>query len=249
MIEATELNLDLSVIQALQPTTMSIVPRVMERLWNLILEVGCNRETWERMEKFDTDGSLNGCSDHGLRGEIQRLQAKLCHSAQQALGGRARYIIHGGAAMPPPILRFFDIIGVPVIGAYGSTECGGVTLCGIGNAKPGSLGRPFPNVELRLADDGELLVRGPSVTPGYFEDPQATREAFDAEGWFRTGDLARIDSDGALYIVGRKKDIFNCADGSNIYPGNIEALLENDHRNKFSRSLYDIAPQPHVDLS
>jgi long-chain acyl-CoA synthetase len=94
--------------------------------------------------------------------------------------------------------------------------------------KPGSLGKPFANVEVRLADDGELLVRGPTVTPGYFEDPQATREAFDDEGWFRTGDLARMDKDGALYIVGRKKDIFNCADGSNIYPGNIEALLEND---------------------
>ncbi len=228
MIEATELNLDLSVIQALQPTTMSIVPRVMERLWNVILEVGSNRETWERLEKFDTDGSLNGCSEHGLRGEIQSLERKLRHAAQQALGGRIRYITYGGAAMPPRILRFFEIVGVPVIGSYGSTECGGVTLCGIGNAKPGSLGRPFPNVELRLADDGELLVRGPSVTPGYFEDPEATREAFDHQGWFRTGDLARMDNDGALYIVGRKKDIFNCADGSNIYPGNIEALLEND---------------------
>jgi long-chain acyl-CoA synthetase len=227
MVEATELNLDLSVIQALQPTTMSIVPRVMERLWNVILEVGSNRETWERLEKFDTDGSLNGYNEHSLLGEVQSLQTKLRQSTQQALGGRTRYITYGGAAMPPRILRFFDIVGVPVIGSYGSTECGGVTLCGIGNVKPGSLGRPFPNVELRLADDGELLVRGPSVTPGYFEDPEATREAFDAEGWFRTGDLARMD-DGALFIVGRKKDIFNCADGSNIYPGNIEALLEND---------------------
>jgi long-chain acyl-CoA synthetase len=79
-----------------------------------------------------------------------------------------------------------------------------------------------------LADDGELLVRGPTVTPGYFENPPATREAFDANGWFRTGDLGRIDKDGCLYIVGRKKDLFNCADDSNIYPGNIEALLEND---------------------
>ena len=228
MVEATELNLDLSVIQALQPTAMSIVPRLMERLWNAILEVGCNRETWERLEKFDTVGSINGYNEHSLREEIQKLQAKLRHSAQQALGGRTRYVTYGGAAMPPPILRFFDIIGVPVIGSYGSTECGGVTLCGIGNAKPGSLGRPFPNIELRLADDGELLVRGPSVTPGYFEDPQATHEAFDAAGWFRTGDLARMDNDGALFMVGRKKDIFNCADGSNIYPGNIEALLEND---------------------
>jgi long-chain acyl-CoA synthetase len=200
----------------------------MERLWNVILEVGSNRETWERLEKFETGGSLNGCSDHGLRGQIQTLKGKLRHAAQQALGGRTRYITYGGAALPPRILRFFEIVGVPVIGSYGSTECGGVTLCGIGNAKPGSLGRPFPNVELRLADDGELLVRGPSVTPGYFEDPEATREAFDHQGWFRTGDLARMDNDGALYIVGRKKDIFNCADGSNIYPGNIEALLEDD---------------------
>jgi long-chain acyl-CoA synthetase len=120
------------------------------------------------------------------------------------------------------------LIDLPLIGSYGSTECGGVTLCGIDHAKPGSLGKPFLNVELRLAEDGELLVRGPAVTPGYFEDPQATQEAFDADGWFHTGDLARIDSDGDLYIVGRKKDIFNCADGSNIYPGFIELLLEND---------------------
>ena len=130
--------------------------------------------------------------------------------------------------MPPRILRFFDVIGVPLIGSYGPTECGGVTLCGIGNAKPGSLGRPFPNVELRLAEDGEILVRGPTVTPGYFEDPQATREAFDADGWFRTGDLGKIDNEGSLYMIGRKKDLFNCADGSNINPGTIEALLEND---------------------
>ncbi len=130
--------------------------------------------------------------------------------------------------MPPHIQRFFHVIGVPLIGSYGSTECGGVTLCGIDNAKPGSLGKPFPNVELRLSDDGELLVRGPTVSPGYFEDPQATREAFDADGWFRTGDLGRIDNEGSLYIVGRKKDLFYCADGSNINPANIEALLEND---------------------
>jgi long-chain acyl-CoA synthetase len=227
MIEATELNLDLSVIRALRPTVMSIVPRVMERLWNAILELDGNRETWDRLENLDAGNSLMRGNDDPRR-EIQRLQAKLRHSAQQALGGRARYITYGGAAMPARILRFFKIIGVPVIGSYGSTECGGVTLCGIQNAKPGSLGKPFANVELRLADDGELLVRGPTVTAGYFEDPQATGEAFDGEGWFRTGDLARMDDDGALYIVGRKKDVFNCADGSNIYPRHIEALLEND---------------------
>jgi long-chain acyl-CoA synthetase len=125
-------------------------------------------------------------------------------------------------------MRFFDLIGIPLIGSYGSTECGGVTLSGIGDTKPGSLGKPFPNCELRIAEDGELLVRGPTVTPGYFENPEATREAIDAEGWFHTGDLGTIDANGCLFITGRKKDIFNCADGSNIYPGFIELLLEND---------------------
>ena len=125
-------------------------------------------------------------------------------------------------------MRFFELIGIPLIGSYGSTECGGVTLSGIGDTKPGSLGKPFPNCELRIAEDGELLVRGPTVTPGYFENPEATREAIDPEGWFHTGDLGTIDAEGCLFITGRKKDIFNCSDGSNIYPGYIELLLENE---------------------
>jgi long-chain acyl-CoA synthetase len=225
MIEATELNLDFSVIQGLQPTAISVVPRVMERLWSGILDRGSIRELWDRIDELDT--RLTGSSDDA-GGEIEEIKANLRQAAQQALGGSVKYITYGGAAMPPRIMRFFDVIGVPLIGSYGSTECGGVTLCGIGNAKPGSLGRPFPNVELRLAEDGELLVRGPTVTPGYFEDPQATCEAFDADGWFRTGDLGKIDNDGSLFIVGRKKDVFNCADGSNINPGTIEALLESD---------------------
>lgn len=227
MIEATELNLDFSVIQDLQPTAISVVPRVMERLWSGILGRGSIRELWDRFEELERDKRLTGSRDRA-GDEIEEIKANLRQAAQQALGGRLKYITYGGAAMPARILRFFDLIGVPLIGSYGSTECGGVTLCGIGNAKPGSLGRPFPNVELRLAEDGEILVRGPTVTPGYFEDPQATREAFDADGWFRTGDLGKIDHDGSLHIIGRKKDLFNCADGSNINPATIEALLESE---------------------
>ena len=227
MIQATELSIDSSVIQELRPTAISVVPRVMERLWNAILDRASIGELWNRIEKLDGDNRLIGSGNHP-DGEIAALRAKLREAAQQALGSRVKYITYGGAAMPPRILRFFEIIGVPLVGSYGSTECGGVTLCGIGNAKPGSLGRPFPNVELRLSEDGEILVRGPTVTPGYFQNPEATREAFDPDGWFRTGDLGRIDNEGSLYIIGRKKDLFNCADGSNINPGMIEALLEND---------------------
>jgi long-subunit acyl-CoA synthetase (AMP-forming) len=142
MIEATELNLDLGVIQSLRPTAISMVPRVMERLWNAILDRGAIRELRDRIEKLDRDNKLTGSSDHAI-GEIAAMRANLRQVAQQALGGRVKYITYGGAAMPTPIQRFFDVIGVPLIGSYGSTECGGVTLCGIGNAKPGSLGNHF----------------------------------------------------------------------------------------------------------
>jgi long-chain acyl-CoA synthetase len=125
-------------------------------------------------------------------------------------------------------MRFFELIGVPLIGSYGATECGGVTLCGIGENRPGNLGKPFANVQVRIADDGEIMVGGPTVSPGYFKNPEATREAFDDDGWFHTGDLGRLEEDGSLRIVGRKKDVFNCSEGSNIYPSFIELQLENE---------------------
>ncbi len=116
-------------------------------------------------------------------------EAQLKTNVRRALGGRIKYIAYGGAAMPPRIMRFFELIGIPLIGSYGSTECGGVTLCGIGENRPGNLGKPFANVQIRIAADGEILVRGPTVSPGYFKNPEATREAFDEDGWYYTGDL------------------------------------------------------------
>ena len=172
----------------------------------------------------NTGAELNGLET----ARFEELRAELGEATRKALGGRIKYLAYGGAAMPPRIIRLFELMRIPLLGSYGITECGGVTLSGVGDNKPGSLGRPFANVELRIAEDGELLVRGPTVTPGYFNNPEATREAIDAEGWFHTGDCGMIDDEGCLFIVGRKKDIFNCSDGSNIYPGHIELLLEND---------------------
>jgi long-chain acyl-CoA synthetase len=227
IIEATELDLNLKVVASLAGTAMAVVPRVMERIWNSILDEGRNRKLWEQLEALDRKRTGLGLDGAESR-QFDELRAMLKKVMIQSLGGRIKYISYGGAAMPPRILRFFELIGIPLIGSYGSTECGGVTLCGIGDTKPGSLGKPFPNCELRIAEDGELLVRGPTVTPGYFQNPEATGEAIDAEGWFHTGDLGRIDADGCLFLTGRKKDIFNCSDGSNIYPAFIELLLESD---------------------
>lgn len=227
LIEATELKLDLDVIRSLGPTVMAVVPRVMERIWNALLEQEQTRQIWQELEQLEQKRSAGGFTDE-IRDRFDELRANLHVEVRRALGGRIKYIAYGAAAMPPRIMRFFELIGIPLVGSYGLTECGGVTLCGIGENRPGSLGRPFPNVEVRIADDGEILVRGPTVTPGYFKNAEATREAIDSDRWFHTGDLGGLDPDGALRIVGRKKDVFNCADGSNIYPGFIELQLENE---------------------
>ena len=228
IIEATELELNVKLLERLAGTSLAVVPRVMERIWQGMLEEDGNGELWEQLETLDRKKTEGPQLDAYESRQFDELKASLRNVVQKSLGGRIKYMSYAGAAMPPRIMRFFELIGIPLIGSYGSTECGGVTLSGIGDTKPGSLGKPFPNCELRIAEDGELLVRGPTVTPGYFENPEATREAIDPEGWFHTGDLGTIDADGCLFITGRKKDIFNCSDGSNIYPGYIELLLENE---------------------
>ncbi len=222
LIEAAETKVDLAVIERLAPTGLAVVPRVMERIWDRLLSQDGNDELWRELESLD---------EKKLAAPVpgfDEIRGRLKTNVRRAFGGRLKYIAYGGAAMPPRIMRFFELIGIPLIGSYGSTECGGVTLCGIGENRPGNLGKPFANVQIRIAEDSEILVRGPTVSPGYFKNPQATGEAFDAEGWFYTGDLGAIEADGSLRITGRKKDVFNCSDGSNIYPSFIELQLENE---------------------
>ena len=227
IIEATELEMDLDVVEALAGTAMALVPRVMERIWKGILDREGNRQLWEGIENLDQKKAKQGFSQP--EGEIfAECCGKLKEAVRKAFGARIRYISYSGAAMPPRIMRFFELAGIPLIGSYGSTECGGVTLCGIGENRPGNLGKPFPNVQVRIAADGEILVRGPTVSPGYFHNPEATREVFDDDGWFYTGDLGALDPDGSLRIIGRKKDVFYCSEGSNIYPSFIELQLENE---------------------
>lgn len=227
LVEAAETQVDLPVIAQLAPTALAVVPRVMERIWASVLAQDGTQQVWDELENLDAKVSGATVSDRETR-RFDELRGQLKASVRRALGGRIKYIAYAGAAMPPRIMRFFELIGIPLIGSYGSTECGGVTLCGIGENRPGNLGKPFANVQISIAADGEILVRGPTVSPGYFKNPEATREAFDEQGWYRTGDLGRLESDGSLRITGRKKDVFNCADGSNIYPGFIELQLENE---------------------
>jgi long-chain acyl-CoA synthetase len=148
---------------------------------------------------------------------------------RHALGGRVRYAISGGAALPLHVAEFFHAVGVPLLEGYGLTETSPVISVNgpeRGMLRLGTVGKPLENIELKLADDGELLVRGPSVSSGYWNKPQQTAEVFDKNGFFATGDIADLDDDGFLLITDRKKDLIVTGGGKNVAPQPIESDLK-----------------------
>jgi long-chain acyl-CoA synthetase len=148
---------------------------------------------------------------------------------QRVTGGRLRFCLSGGAGLKIEIKQQLQAAGVLIIEGYGLTETSPtLTLNRPGSYRFDAVGKPLPSVELRLAEDGEILARGESVFAGYFKDPDATAAAFTDDGWFRTGDVGRWTEDGFLQIVDRKKDILVTAGGKNIPPANIEARFVDD---------------------
>jgi long-subunit acyl-CoA synthetase (AMP-forming) len=139
----------------------------------------------------------------------------------------AEWVLVGAAPLSRDVQEFLLGIGLPLAELYGMSECSCcVTACHPSEAKMGSVGRALPGVELRLAGDGELLVRGPTVTRGYRNQPEKTAEAIDGDGWLHTGDIATIDDDGFVRIVDRKKELIINAAGKNMSPANIEGELK-----------------------
>jgi long-chain acyl-CoA synthetase len=144
-------------------------------------------------------------------------------------GGRLRFCLSGGAGLKPEIKTFFHEHGVLIVEGYGLTETSPTLTLNRPDAfRFDSVGKPLPSVELRLAEDGEILARGPNVFRGYHKDEAATREAFTADGWFKTGDVGRWTEDGFLQIVDRKKDILVTAGGKNVPPANLEQRFADD---------------------
>lgn len=140
-------------------------------------------------------------------------------------GGKLRLMISGGASLHPKISRFFSAIGLPVLEVYVMTEGSSVIACNpIHHIKPGTVGRPIPGTEVKLSDDGELLVKGPSVMTGYYNQPDETEKTV-VNGWLHTGDIVQIDEEGYMRIVGQKKDLITLSTGKNVAPQPVESAL------------------------
>ena len=213
-----------------QPTFVLAVPRVFEKVYNgaEARAIGDGRgKIFSRAASTAVaySESLDGPGRPGLRlrAEHALFDRLVYGKLRAALGGRTEWAISGGAALAPRLGHFFRGVGVSILEGYGLTETTApVSVNRPERQKIGSVGQPLPGVAVRIGDDGEVLVRGKSIFPGYWRDETATKDAFTADGYYSTGDIGELDDEGFLSITGRKKEIIVTAAGKNVAPAVLE---------------------------
>ena len=212
----------------LKPAFFPSVPRIFEKIHTLATSAGdaAELEQATRVGIAVRQAQLRGEEvPADLQAAFERAEQALYVNVRNLFGGRLRQAVTGAAPIAPSILEFFYACGVPVMEGYGMTETASVASVNTLDAlRLGSVGRPLPGVQVRIGEDGEILIKGPNIFKGYYRDAEATLETL-VDGWLHSGDLGRLDEDGFLFITGRAKDIIITAGGKNITPANPEHAL------------------------
>lgn len=212
-------------IREQQPTHLILVPAFLEVM---------NRKIWTTARKTGKEGLLKmmmKVSD-ALRKVGIDLRKKLFASVLSAFGGKLELVICGGAKLDEDIINTFDSLGITILNGYGITECAPLISANRNKyRKPGSVGTPILACRVKIDNpdengEGEICVKGPNVMLGYYNNPEATAEVFDKDGFFHTGDYGKLDEEGWIYITGRKKNLIILSNGKNVYPEEIEADLQ-----------------------
>ena len=221
-------------LTAVRPTVMTGVPRVYEKFMARIVDRGLAlpqpRRTLFRWGVNVANAKARAESTGRKGGSILGLEVRLADrlvfsKIRASVGGRLRCLVSGSAPLPANVAEFFYGIGLPITEGYGLTETSPIVTANPMNApRLGTVGTPIPGVEVRIADDGEILARGPNVMMGYYNKPEATADVL-RDGWFHTGDVGTLDRDGYLRITDRKKDLLVTSGGKKVAPQPIEAVL------------------------
>ena len=212
-------------IREQRPTHLILVPAFLEVM---------HKKIWDGARKSGKTGLLKTMMSvsNGLRKVGIDVRRKLFKSILEPFGGKLEMIICGGAKLDEEIIRTFDAIGITIMNGYGITECAPLISCNRNlYQKAGSVGLPIFDLRVKIDEpdangEGEICVKGPNVMLGYFNNPEATAEVFDKDGYFHTGDYGRLDEEGWIYITGRKKNLIILSNGKNVYPEELEADIQ-----------------------
>ncbi|HEX5309742.1 MAG TPA: long-chain fatty acid--CoA ligase [Solirubrobacteraceae bacterium] len=242
-------------LSEVKPTYLPSVPRIFEKIFTLANAAlaAQPQEDQDNAQKAIALGTK--VRDMQVRGEtvppeliapFEEADEKLFKNVRAIFGGSVRHAVTGAAPIAKEILEFFWAAGIPVLEGYGMTESAtAATVCTIEDHRFGTVGRPFPGVQIKIADDGEVLIKGPNVFQGYYKNADASFGSVE-DGWLHTGDLGSLDEDGYLSITGRKKDIIITAGGKNITPANLENDLKQCRWISQAVMLGDKRPYPIV---
>ena len=227
-----------NVAQALlevHPTILAAVPRFFEKIYARLMEQGSKATGVKRRVFNFSVQTAREAAGWRCREKTASLRVKLKWAIADKLvyskirtgtGGKLRIVMSGGAPLSKEMAEFFWAVGIPIYQGYGLTETSPVLTSNYPQNRVGSSGRPIANVQIRIADDGEILAKGPCVMQGYYKAPEATRDVLSEDGWFKTGDIGYLDKDNYLFITDRKKDLLKTAGGKFVAPQPIENALK-----------------------